>query len=141
MLGFAAALYLEAAYRNHPTVKVTVHSSPNPRVYHTYGVNLLGFVHGDGVRKPTDLAGHMAREASAVWDACRHKTVYTGHLHHEKIMTDTAYNVTVRQLPSLAGTDRWHALKGFVGSPRSLPVYLHGRDTGMDAVYYYNVLE
>ena len=132
--GLAILLYLSAYYKN--ALDVTVHMARTPRVYHAYGKNLIGFVHGDGVQKTRDIAGHMAREASSDWSSCPHKTVYTGHLHHEKTETDSAYGVTRRQLPSLSGPDRWHARLGYVGERKSLPAYLHDRDTGLVAVIH-----
>jgi hypothetical protein len=115
---------------------VTVKLDRQPRVYRTYGKNLLGFVHGDGVKKTQDMAGLMAREAASEWSACPFRTIYTGHLHYEKSETDVAFGVTRRQIPSLSGTDRWHSLNGFVGSPKSLPVYLHDRQRGLVAVLH-----
>lgn len=134
MLGLALLLYLEATFRSAPDV--TVRLDRTPRVYRTYGRNLIGFVHGDGVSKTTDMVGHMAREAALDWGACPHKTIYTGHFHHEKTETDTAFGVTRRQLPSLSGSDRWHALHGFVGAPKSMPVYLHDKNRGLVAVLH-----
>lgn len=134
MMGLSILLYLEALYRR--AEGVTVHLRWNPRQYRTYGKNLLGFVHGDGVSKTTDLAGHMAREAASAWGICPHRTIYTGHLHNERTETDTSFGVTRRQLPSLSGPDRWHNLSGYVGAPKSLPVYLHDRNRGLVAVIY-----
>jgi len=134
MLGLAALMVLEAAFRSAPDV--TTQMDRTPRVYRRYGRNLIGFVHGDGVSKTRDIAGHMAREASEHWHECTSKTVYTGHLHNEKTETDTVFNVTRRQLPSLAGTDRWHSKNGYVGAPKSLPVYMHSHDRGLIGVLY-----
>ena len=134
MLGLALLLYLEALFRGKKDV--TARLDRQPRVYRTYGKNLLGFVHGDGVKKTQDMAGLMAREAAAEWSQCPFRTIYTGHLHYEKSETDVAFGVTRRQIPSLSGTDRWHSLNGFVGSPKSLPVYLHDRQRGLVAVLH-----
>lgn len=133
-MGFVLLLYLSAYYRN--TDDVTVIQEKTPRQYIAYGKNLIGFVHGDGVSKTRDLSGHMAREAAEDWSSCPFRTVYTGHLHHEKTETDSAYGVTRRQLPSLSGPDRWHARAGYVGSPKSLPVYIHDKERGLIAVIH-----
>lgn len=134
LTGLAILLYLEGVFRNNDSI--TVQLDRTPRVYRAYGKNLIGFVHGDGVKTTTDMAGHMAREASRHWHACPHKTVYTGHLHHEKTETDVAFGVTRRQIPSLAGSDRWHALNGYVGAPKALPLYLHDKQRGLVTVLY-----
>jgi hypothetical protein len=134
MLGVSLLLYLEAVFRGNS--RVTANLDRTHRIYKTYGKNLIGFVHSDGVKKTVDLAGHMAREASDVWGACPHRTIYTGHLHFEKTETDTAFSVVRRQIPSLSTTDRWHSLNGFIGSPRSLPVYLHDKEKGLVAIFH-----
>lgn len=131
--GLALLLYLDAYYRT--SIDVTVNRVRTPRVYTRYGENLIGFVHGDKVGKTKDLAGLMAREAKEDWSAS-HRTIYTGHLHYEKTETDTSYGVTRRQLPSLSGPDRWHAASGYVGAPKSLPLYLHDKEKGLVAVIH-----
>lgn len=133
-MGYVILLYLRAFFRNAPDV--TIVSETTPRQYVSYGKNLIGFAHGDGVAKTKDLAGHMAREASKAWSKCPYRTIYTGHLHYEKTETDAAYGVTRRQLPSLSGPDRWHARSGYVGSRKSLPIYLHDKNRGLVAVIH-----
>jgi hypothetical protein len=133
LTGVALLMYLEALYSN--CSDVTVETQRTPRSYVTYGNNLIGFVHGDGANKTQDLAGLMAQENASKWGSCPHRTVYTGHLHFE--LTETTYGVTRRQLPSLAGTDRWHSIKGYT-SPKVLPVYVHDYDQGTTAIFYSN---
>lgn len=133
MFGIACLLYLEAAYRNNS--RVIVKTERTPRIYKTYGSNLIGFIHGDTVSKTSDMAGHMAREASKEWSTCEHKTIYTGHLHSERTEVDNAFGVIRRQIPSLSGPDRWHALHGFMGAPKRLPLYIHNKVEGPIAIF------
>lgn len=132
--GFALLLALEGIFRGRSDIKVN--RARTPRNYVTYGRNLIGFVHGDAVKRTEEIAILMAQEAAYAWASCPHRTVYTGHLHNERTETDTAGSIVRRQLPSLAGTDRWHALNGYVGAPKSLPVYLHDKDSGLFNVFY-----
>jgi hypothetical protein len=132
--GLALLLYLSAFYKDCDDV--FVHKSREARSYVSYGKNLIGFVHGDGVRKVKDLAGHMAREASEQWSECPYRTVYTGHLHYELTEVDVAFGVTKRQLASLSGPDRWHSRSGYVGAPKLLPAYLHSKSRGIIATIY-----
>lgn len=134
MTGLAILLYLEAVFRNDP--RVNVDRNRSFRAYVQYGQNLIGFVHGDGVKKLGDLAGHMAREASDLWGRTKHRVIYTGHYHYEKREIDTAFGVIRHQLPSLSGTDRWHSLHGFQGSPKALPFFVHHHDEGVINVLY-----
>jgi len=137
MMGLSIMLALEALYRD--CEDVFVDRAYTPRQYVTYGNNLIGFVHGDGVSKTTELAGHMAREASDSWGECDFKTIYTGHFHNEKTETDNAFGVTRRQLPSLSGPDRWHARAGYTGAPKALPIYVHDIHDGLIAIFYGNI--
>jgi hypothetical protein len=137
MMGLSIMLALEALYRD--CEDVFVDRAYTPRQYVTYGNNLIGFVHGDGVCKTPDLAGHMARESANSWAECDFKTVYTGHFHNEKTETDNAFGVTRRQLPSLSGPDRWHARAGYTGAPKALPVFVHDVQDGLIAIFYGNV--
>jgi hypothetical protein len=134
MLGLALLLYLDALYRDTPGV--TVCNDRSPRVYTTYGKNLIGFSHGDGVRKTSDLASHMANEASEFWHECTDRTIYTGNYHYEETETYTPLSVTRRQLPSLSGPDRWHNLKGHVNAPKGMPLYLHDYHDGLMATIH-----
>jgi hypothetical protein len=129
--GVALLLYLDALYRKCDDV--TVHKDRTPRVYHQYGKNLIGLVHGDRVKKTKDLAGLMANEAAG-WSESPHRTIYTGHLHNE--FTETEYGVVRRQLPSLSGPDRWHAQGGYTTAPKSLPCYLHHKERGIVSIIY-----
>ena len=126
----------EGAQAGWTHLKIKVGRDRTPRVYRTYGSNLIGFVHGDGVKKTHELAGHMAREMAMDWGACPHRTIYTGHLHHEMTETDKATGVVRRQLISLAGTDRWHSRNGFQGAPKGLPAYIHDKNRGMVAAFH-----
>lgn len=129
--GIALLLYLEALYRYCPDV--TVHMDRTYRSYHRYGKNLIGLVHGDGVKRTKDLAGIMAHEAPG-WSESPHRTIYTGHLHNE--LTETEFGVVRRQLPSLSGPDRWHAKGGYTTAPKSLPCYIHHKEKGVVAILY-----
>lgn len=134
MMGLAILLVLRALYKGCPDV--AVNSARTPRVYCTYGKNLIGFIHGDGVKKLNDIGALMSVEASESWHECPHRTAYTGHLHHEKTETHATYGLTKRQLPSLSGTDRWHARQGYVGAPKFLPIYVHDKERGVIAVVH-----
>ncbi len=134
MMGLAIILVLKALYKN--CGDVTVNKARTPRVYCTYGKNLIGFLHGDGVHRISDIGALMSVEASENWHSCPYRTAYTGHLHHEKVETHATYGLTKRQLPSLSGTDRWHARKGYVASPKFLPIYVHDKDRGVIAVVH-----
>ena len=122
----ALMLYLDAVYENCDDVTITV--SPKLRQYITWGNNLLGFTHGDGV-KGTDLPAIMATEERNAWGKHEHHVWFHGHLHHQKLLETSG--VTIVQLPSLAGHDRYHYKKGFVLSRAGLSAHLLDKQLGL----------
>ena len=123
---FALLLYLDAWYRNQD--HVTVIKDWKPRVYTTYGKTLIGFHHGDKT-KTKDLGVCMAKEARREWGAADYHIFFGGHLHHHHVQE--VGGITHYQLPSLAGTDRWHAGEGYVTSDPSLVGYMVDKKTGI----------
>jgi hypothetical protein len=125
---------LAAYYRECKDVSVT--RCYHFRQYALYGKTLLGFTHGDETKLP-DLPLLMATEAKEMWAQAEHKAFFTGHLHHE--MSKDHKGVKVYQMPSLAGTDRWHHKKGYVGSVKGLAAYLVHADKGVRITVMENV--
>ena len=111
--------YLDAWYREMDDV--TVNTCCKPRQYESFGNTLMMFTHGDGVGMK-DLPEVMAVEKPTEWGAHEHRIGFTGHRHHEKTLG--MRGMTVYQLWSMAGTDRWHARKGYVGSPKGLAAHI-----------------
>ena len=54
---------------------------------------------------------------------------FGGHLHHHHVQE--VGGITHYQLPSLAGTDRWHAGEGYVTSDPALVAYMIDKTTGV----------
>tara|TARA_R100001510_G_C7650592_1_gene208130 strand:+ start:667 stop:2166 length:1500 start_codon:yes stop_codon:yes gene_type:complete len=119
-------LYLDAAYEDCDDV--TVIADPKLRQYMTYGNNLLGFTHGDGVRG-VDLPSVMATEMRQAWGDTETHLWFHGHLHHEK-MTETG-GTQIFQLPSLAGHDRWHYRKGYTQARAGIKAHLVDKELGV----------
>lgn len=122
----ALMMYLDAAYEN--CEDVTVIADPKLRQYITYGNNLLGFTHGDGVRG-NDLPSLMAVEMREQWGKTETHLWFHGHLHHQS-MVETA-GVQIFQLPSLAGHDRWHYSKGFTRAKAGIKAHLIDKSVGV----------
>jgi hypothetical protein len=106
---------------------VTFNVSPAHRKYFTYGKNLIGTTHNDGA-KETDLALLMAHEAAENWNSCKHRYVYTHHIHHKK--SKDYMSVCVESLRSPSGTDSWHHRNGYQHSPKAIEGYLHHPEHG-----------
>jgi predicted phosphodiesterase len=116
----ALMMYLSAAYEGCDDVTVTI-SSFNRR-YLVYGATLLGFTHGDGLKKTNGLAGLMANEAKKEWGQTDHRVWFHGHLHHQRLTEKDGCLIV--QMPSLAGHDRYHARAGYTTSTAGLAAYL-----------------
>lgn len=127
----ALLLFLSAWYKDVDDVKVI--RDFKPRVYHHYGENLICFHHGDTT--PTEKLGTcMAAEARQLWGQTRWHIAFGGHLHHQHVRE--VGGITHYQLPSLAGTDRWHARSGYVDSVPGMTSYIVDKDLGVTSTMF-----
>lgn len=126
--------YLDAWYNKNKNVYVD--NRPSSRKYFKFGKCLLGFTHGDKERID-DLPLLMATEQPKMWATAKYREWHLGHFH--KTRTDEKMGVITRILPSLAGPDSWHHIKGFVGNIQSTHSYLWNKKTGLKAIHLYNV--
>jgi hypothetical protein len=122
---------LEAEF--HGAKNVTVDNRPRRRKYRRYGVNLIGWTHGNE-EKQGDLPLIMAQECPEEWALTTWREFHVGHLHKARETRFTAgdsFNgVRVRILPALCAADAWHSWKGYVGEQRACEAYLWDRERG-----------
>jgi hypothetical protein len=132
--GFFLAQTLEAWFNK--SKDITFDISPSHRKYFKYGANLIGTTHGDGA-KEQDLPLLMAHE-SKDWGLCKHKYIYTHHIHHKK--SKDYMGVTVESLRSPSGTDSWHHRNGYQHAPKAVEGFLHHPEHGQIArfVHYFS---
>ena len=123
---------------------VTIDNSPGYRKYLRYGVNLLGYMHGDEV-KHADLPALMATERKQMWADTSFRSWRLGHWHKRKetryVAGDTHQGVEVKILSSLAGTDSWHYNRGFIGNTRMAECSLFDLRHGPIANFLINAQE
>lgn len=131
---------LEAYYRN--TDRVTIDNSPTQRKYHNYGVNLIGFTHGNE-EKHQDLGLIMATEKPELWAKTKCREIHLGHFHSRRT---TKYvdiyeyqGFKIKVLPSLSGQDKWHNSKGY-SSMKSAVAFLYDKEDGCIAEFSHNIL-
>lgn len=98
--------------------------------YFTYGQNLIGSTHGDGA-KAADLPMLMAHTVPNDWANCKHRYIYTHHLHH-KVSKDYM-SVCIETLRSPSGTDSWHHRNGYQFSPKAIEGFIHHKIHGQIA--------
>lgn len=125
--GFFLAQLIETHFRLSKNVSFDV--SISHRKYFKYGSNLIGTTHGDGA-KPNDLPLLMAHE-SKDWTNCKHRYIYTHHLHH-KVSKDIM-SVCVEALRSPSGTDSWHHRNGYEHAPKAIEGFIHHPSHGQIA--------
>ena len=123
---FALMLYLSAVYEDCEDVNVEI--SPQVRAYRTYGKTIMGFTHGDKIKKAT-LPAIMASEMAREWGNAECRVWFTGHFHHQQLYeSGGAYTIV---LPSLAGHDRYHHRSGYVMARAGLAAHLIDKEHGL----------
>jgi len=120
------------------TKKVEVDLRPLSRKYKQWGVSLLGYTHGNTGKQET-LPRLMAIEAPMEFAAAKYREWHIGHFHKKKEdrynAGDTYEGVRVRVIPTLSGTDAWHAESGYVKQPQEAELYLWDREQGLESYY------
>ncbi len=131
---------LELFYEQNENV--TVDNSMSMMKAYKYGVNLIINDHGDGP-KLNDLPGIVSQRYRDVWSDVRYVEVHRGHLHTNKAYKMQAVEelngLTVRNLSSMAATDEWHDMKGFVGNVKKAQAFVWSKYNGLQAKLNYNV--
>lgn len=125
--GFFLADCLSTWFRTSKNVHFNTDISH--RKYFRYHNNLIGTTHGDGA-KESDLPLLMAQE-SKDWTECKHRYIYTHHIHHKK--SKDYGSVCIESLRSPSGTDSWHHRNGYQHSPKAVEMFIHSKKDGQIA--------
>jgi hypothetical protein len=122
------------------TAGVTVNNGMTSRKYYRYGLNLIGYTHGNE-EKASELPLLMATEAAQNWAQTKFREIHCGHCHHERTLTfitTSEYNaIRVRYLASLTPPDYWHKKKGYEGLKSANAMLWHKTD-GLAAQINFN---
>ena len=87
----------------------------------------LGYHHGNC--KIDDLPLVFATGKNAlIFGATEYREIHTGDKHH--YMAKEIKGVRIQQMPSLSGTDRWHADNNYVNNIRAGLVLIYHPDFG-----------
>lgn len=81
------------------------------------GNTFIGYHHGNCKLDDLPLLFATHREYSQMFGEALYREVHTGDKHH--YMAKEVKGVRIQQMPSLSGTDRWHADNNFVHSIRA----------------------
>lgn len=127
MTGYHAMKYIQAWFRHDENVEVI--QNAQPRFYHVYGENLIGFTHGD-TEKANRLSALMPNEARQQWGVTQYHELHCGHLHSERA-TEELNGVIVRRIASPTATDTWHNKSGYIGAVRKAQTFIWDKDNGL----------
>jgi hypothetical protein len=125
--GFFLADVIKTWFRNCDNI--TFDCSIAHRKYYKYHNNLIGTTHGDGA-KQNDLPLLMAHE-SKEWSECKHRYIYTHHVHHKT--SKDHIGVTIESLRSPSASDSWHHRNGYTGVPKAIEGFIHHKEFGQVA--------
>jgi hypothetical protein len=111
---FYLAHALEVFFASNTKIKFQREHSVTKSV--VLGNTFIGYHHGNC--KIDDLPLLFATGIDAPkFGSCKYREVHTGDKHH--YMAKEIKGVRIQQMPSLSGTDRWHADNNFVNSIRA----------------------
>ena len=118
------AMAMSFYFHNEPRVEVDMGSSLYK--YLRYGSNLIGSHHGHGA-KGGDLPLIMATDRKEDWGQTDHRVWHCGHIHHK---TQKEFpGCVVETHRTLAGSDAWHAGKGY-RSKKDMNSIIYHREFG-----------
>jgi hypothetical protein len=103
------AVALSLSYANNP--RITVNLTPGVFWYRRFGKCLFGAHHGHTVKKPEQSVLVMSADRAEDWGQTKHRRIFTGHVHHEKIIEVTG--AIVETLTSPAARDSWNHASGY----------------------------
>ena len=106
---------LEVYYSNAP--KVYFDRTPSLVKGITLGRTFIGYHHGNCKLDDLPLLFATHKDYSHQFGEALFREVHTGDKHH--YMAKEVKGVRIQQMPSLSGTDRWHADNNFVHSIRA----------------------
>ena len=107
--------------------------SMKPRKYRRYGVNGIGFAHGENEGKK--IYGLFQIEAPQIFANTNCREFHLSHLHHESVKDENG--IIFRRLPTPNSPDEWHENMGFLGSTNRIQVFVYDYDNGLDSINYY----
>jgi len=124
---------------------VTINNTPIKRKYHRFGLNLIGFSHGNNI-KAKDAFSAMSTDQPVEFGQTKFRYFHTGHLHKnsKRWNVDTQikdeYNgVEIEVCPSLSPTDVWHYQNLYTGNIRRSKAFVYHRDKGMVKEFNYTL--
>lgn len=105
----------------------------------TYGSSMLCLEHGDYDTRKSFYV--FATEFAKEWGSTEHRVLYTGHYHKEKtiqyITRDETNGFTIKILPSLSKTDKYHYSNKWTNNKRGGIIELYSKTKGCTGSFSY----
>lgn len=120
-MGYVIAAY----YHNDPNV--VVDTGPDPYKFVEYGVNLIGFEHGNG-QKQVRMAALMAQECRDAWARTVYREWHFGDQHRKGGFEEQG--VSMEFLPSLVPGNYWHRKQTFNNQKRGAMAFVWSKRRG-----------
>lgn len=119
--------------------KITWNIEYSERKVVQYGENMICVEHGDVSLNKSFFV--FASQYAPIWGATKFRTLYSGHYHKEKkieyITTDEINGFTMRILPSLSRSDRYHMANKWINNKRGGIIELHHITKGPTGTFSY----
>ncbi|MCP3925553.1 MAG: hypothetical protein GY714_23535 [Desulfobacterales bacterium] len=104
-----------------------------PRKYRLYGVNGIGFGHGQGEGKR--IFGRFSVEAPEIFAKAKCREFHLTHLHNESVKDENG--IIFRRMPTVNSPDNWHDGKGYTGATKRIQAFRYNAETGLKGIDYF----
>jgi hypothetical protein len=101
------------------------------------GETFIGYHHGNCKIEDLPLLFATHPDYSQMFGYAKYREVHTGDKHH--YMAKEVKGVRIQQMPSLSGTDRWHADNNYVHSIRAGIVLMYDKVNGKIGEFEYRL--
>jgi hypothetical protein len=137
--GFMLIKALEMAFRKDSNYVFDV--SPNPQKYRLVGCSLIGWTHGDMVRK--NMGSWLQDRARKEYGLSKYAEIHAGHLHSEsrtEFKSDYENGgVVVKHLPTISNASAWEHQQGYPFGKKALMCFVWHEDLGLRESWYSNL--
>lgn len=132
LVEFAIFQSLPRIYANVKHIEFDV--SPMDRKVWTYGVNIVGLLHGDEISKEEKTVW-LQRDFKAEWSNSKYAEIHCGHFHQEQLFKEVG-GITHRTNPTLKIQDKYEYDHGW-SSTKVILGYSWDKENGLEQVYYF----
>lgn len=112
---------------------ITFDDTMDERKYRLYGVNGIGFGHGQNESKR--IFGLFPVEAPEIFAKAKCREFHLSHLHNESVRDENG--VIFRRMPTVNSPDNWHNNKGFVGATKRIQAFVYDAEIGLEEIKYF----